>query len=148
MAPPLIFICFCALMGIFSIQFIPFSTVADKVWCWRIGQSLKQEGYTVDKVIINREEDNPVFNRMEIRVSSVKHKDYLEYKDVILQVHRIIFENMDTSYLVPDDLGTIEVAIMDYYVGMYYISVDYETARQYQRNEITRAEYIQHWRFY
>ena len=146
--PPLILICLCGFAAVYSIQYLPFSSLADKVWCWRISQSLKQEGYTVDDVAIDRGNGNPLFSQMEIRISSVKHKDYLEYKDVILQVHQIIFENMEMPYLIAEDLGTIEVAITDYSIGMYYISVDYEIARQYQQNKMSRGDYMQHWRFY
>jgi hypothetical protein len=146
--PPLLGICLCAVSLVVygSASLIP-STFADKLWSDRITQKLQEKGLSTQNISITRDPTDNLFSQMDIRVGIKESKDYQEYQDVVVSVHKSIFEALDTPVFPPEGVGKINVFINDDMVGYYRISIDYEIAHQYQQGKIKRDDYIQHWRF-
>jgi len=146
--PPFLGICLCVLsVGVYASTHLTPYTLADQLWSYRIEQKLKEKGFSAEELSITRDQTDNLFSQMDIQVGIEKSKDYLEYQDVVETVHKSIFEALDSPVLPPAGLGKINVFINDDRVGFYRISIDYETARQYQQGKIKRDDYIQHWRF-
>lgn len=146
--PPFLIVCLClaSLMINLAINYTQY-TLADNLWSFRISQKLKDKGFSAQKISITRDKTDNLFSRMDIQVGIDDSKDYQEYQDVIKDVHKSIFEALDTPVFPPVGVGEIDVFINDDTIGYYRISVDYEIAHQYFLGTFKPGDYIQSWRF-
>lgn len=122
------------------------NTIPDQLWTYRINRKISEKDLIVRQISINRDKKNNI-NYLDVTVSGKNNRKFFEYPDVVIMVHKSIFEALDTPIFPSQAVDNINVYITDQTIGYYQISIDYETAFLHYLGKSKPGEYIQHWRF-
>lgn len=130
-----------------SLQNKSVNNIPDYLWSLRINQNLSEKGFVAQQISIKRDTTSELFSSLHLVVGIKDHKEYMDYRDVMIAVNHEIFSAMESSIIRPDGLGEIVVVIYDYSIGYRIISVDYNVARDFFQGKQNRYSYIQKWKF-
>lgn len=147
MAPPLFVACLGGLLLVSHLlAFFNSPSFPNYLWSLRVAQELNSMGYPVRDVSVS-DSDPPGFKIIDVQIGNLVHGEQGKTYELVETVHKVVIERFTNPHFQPEEVDAIIITIFDRSDGIYFVGIDFETARKFQLGEISEETYFEHWSF-
>lgn len=147
LTPPLFITCFGGLLlTSHLLVFFTSASFSNYIWSLRVARELNSMGYPVRDVSVN-DSDPPGFEIIDVQTGNLVHGEQVKTYELVETVHKVIIENFTNANFQPEAADAIVITIFDRSGGIYFVGIDFDTARKFQIGEISEETYFEHWSF-
>jgi hypothetical protein len=143
--PPVLIVCSCAVFLIARISnYLRSPEYQDYLWSRRIANALNDKGYAVHDVKASDSEP-PGFRILDVQVGDLVNDEEKAPYELVKDVHALVIKTLVDKATPAQPVSIIYMTIFDYDSGIYFVVVDFETARKFYNGEISEEAYFDQW---